>query len=179
MFLFPKRGLEMSKYVNDPNSKQRPHVYDLYGVINHIGNSLYSGHYTSFARTHSSDDSTKDELGWRLFDDSHVSKIRHEEAVQTRDASVLFDRWRTDDAVGQGSDQEVNTFMSQTPSTTTSDDRGSKESDEEAFTSHLYHGSSDSKLFNRVKTEGSKGDDLRMEDIEELTNDSDMECSGD
>jgi hypothetical protein len=73
-------------------------VYDLYGVINHIGNSLYSGHYTAFCRTHDSSDTTKDELGWRLFDDSRVVSIKNEEHVITPDAYVLMYRLRSNSA---------------------------------------------------------------------------------
>lgn len=85
----------MSKYVKESNIAQneiKNFKYDLYGVINHLGQSLYLGHYTSFARTHEKLDSTKDELGWRLFDDSKSISIKNKEQIVTRDAYVLLYR---------------------------------------------------------------------------------------
>lgn len=38
------------------------HIYDLYGVVNHMGGML-GGHYTSYARTPHPSDDTRDELG--------------------------------------------------------------------------------------------------------------------
>ena len=90
---FPLRNLDMSKYLTQ--SDQNDHSYDLCGVINHLGQSLYLGHYTSFARSHDKLDSSNDELGWRLFDDSHVSSVKTEDQIVTRDAYVLFYRQRT------------------------------------------------------------------------------------
>ena len=85
----------MSKYVKESNIAQneiKNFKYDLYGVINHLGQSIYLGHYTSFARTHEKLDSTKDELGWRLFDDSKSISIKNKEQIVTRDAYVLLYR---------------------------------------------------------------------------------------
>lgn len=83
----------MSKYVLDPMNT-KAYVYDLCGVINHLGHSLSMGHYTAFVRTHHTLDSTQDELGWRLFDDSRVVKIDNPTRVVTHDAYVLMYRLR-------------------------------------------------------------------------------------
>lgn len=85
----------MSKYVLNPMNTEN-YIYDLCGVINHLGHSLSMGHYTAFARTHHRLDSTQDEVGWRLFDDSRVVEIKNPSArVVTQDAYVLLYRLRT------------------------------------------------------------------------------------
>ncbi len=63
----------MSPYVIDDNNKKNC-VYDLYGVINHIGNSLYLGHYTAFARTHHKKDTTTDEIGYKQTNKKEIKK---------------------------------------------------------------------------------------------------------
>jgi hypothetical protein len=83
----------MSQYVTDIANKTN-YIYDLCGVINHIGQSLYLGHYTAFSRTHNRKDSNKDELGWRLFDDSHVQTVNNLDHIVTQDAYVLVYRLR-------------------------------------------------------------------------------------
>lgn len=70
------------------------HIYDLCGVINHLGHSISSGHYTAFARTHLAHDSIQDELGWRYFDDSRVAEVKNSHKVVTNDAYVLMYRLR-------------------------------------------------------------------------------------
>jgi hypothetical protein len=89
-----KRNLNLSQYISDP-SNQTPHIYDLCSVINHIGQSLYLGHYTAFARTHDKLDSSKDELGWRLFDDARVQSVNNLDHLVSQDAYVLVYRLRT------------------------------------------------------------------------------------
>ncbi len=89
-----KRNLNLSQYISDP-SNQTPHIYDLCSVINHIGQSLYLGHYTAFARTHDNLDSSKDELGWRLFDDARVQSVNNLDHLVSQDAYVLVYRLRT------------------------------------------------------------------------------------
>jgi hypothetical protein len=81
-------------------------VYDLCGVVNHIGSSLYSGHYTAFSRTHDANDTAKDELGWRLFDDSRVVSVKNEEQVITPDAYVLMYRLRSGESIEQNCNRD-------------------------------------------------------------------------
>ncbi len=83
----------MSKYISDPTNKT-PYIYDLCSVINHIGQSLYLGHYTAFARTHDKLDSSQDELGWRHFDDADVQPVNNLDHIVTQDAYVLIYRLR-------------------------------------------------------------------------------------
>lgn len=83
----------MSKYVLNKNDN-KSYVYDLCGVINHLGNSLSLGHYTAFARTHDSSDSTKDEFEWRLFDDERVMNVKNPKHIVSQDAYVLMYRLR-------------------------------------------------------------------------------------
>lgn len=85
---YPIKNLKLSQYIADPTNKIN-YTYDLCGIINHIGQSLYLGHYTAFSRTHDKNDSTKDELGWRLFDDAHVQAVTNLDNLVTQDAYVL------------------------------------------------------------------------------------------
>lgn len=91
----------MSQYISDPANTTK-YNYDLCGVINHIGQSLYLGHYTAFSRTHDRNNSTKDELGWRLFDDSHVQSVTNLDHLITQDAYVLVYRLRDDQSSTPG-----------------------------------------------------------------------------
>lgn len=89
----------MSKYVLNPMDKSS-HIYDLCGVINHLGHSLSMGHYTSYARTHDPHNSTQDELGWRLFDDEHVVMLKNPAQIVSQDAYVLMYRLRDIGGIG-------------------------------------------------------------------------------
>ena len=56
---FPLYNLDMSNYISDPlkhSKNNNENIYDLNSVINHLGDSLYSGHYTAFSRCHDSED---------------------------------------------------------------------------------------------------------------------------
>ena len=85
----------MSKYLINPNTEANNHVYDLCGIINHLGQSLSLGHYTAFARTHDKHETCKDEISWRLFDDQHVQYVQNENQIFSREAYVLMYRLRS------------------------------------------------------------------------------------
>jgi hypothetical protein len=56
---FPLHNLDMSNYIYDPlkhSKNNNEYIYDLNSVINHLGDSLYSGHYTAFSRCHDAND---------------------------------------------------------------------------------------------------------------------------
>ncbi|XP_078342012.1 ubiquitin carboxyl-terminal hydrolase 19-like isoform X3 [Crassostrea virginica] len=92
MVEFPVRGLDLSPYTKvGPNTS--PPVYDLYAVVNHYGGIL-GGHYTAFVRSPDLRDPTKNELDWRLCDDSRVTDILGERSVVTKGAYLLFYRKR-------------------------------------------------------------------------------------
>ena len=93
----------MSQYVIGPNKGNC--IYDLCGVINHIGQSLYLGHYTAFARMHDRDNTANDEVGWRLFDDSNVSPIKNKEHIVSQDAYVLLYRLRTKNTMSEANSE--------------------------------------------------------------------------
>ncbi|XP_046561089.1 LOW QUALITY PROTEIN: ubiquitin carboxyl-terminal hydrolase 19-like [Haliotis rubra] len=99
MVEFPTRGLDLSKFIlgKTPSVQQHP-VYDLYGVINHHGGIL-GGHYTSYVRCTDTVDPLKNEVDWRLCDDSRVSSISNEKNVVTRAAYLLFYRKRTNEPI--------------------------------------------------------------------------------
>jgi ubiquitin C-terminal hydrolase len=86
---FPLRGLDMKPHLkqyyaatSDAKLPSQPDpVYDLYGVVNHMGSS-YGGHYIAYAK-HPYNDT------WYEYDDSHVTPIR-EEDVRSKSAYVLF-----------------------------------------------------------------------------------------
>lgn len=93
---YPIKNLNMSQYIVNPKN-QMNYVYDLCGIINHIGQSLYLGHYTAYSRTHAKSNTTQDELGWRLFDDAHVQTVNNPENIVSQDAYVLVYTLRNDD----------------------------------------------------------------------------------
>lgn len=86
----------MSKYLINTNQglSEKNSVYDLCGVVNHIGQSLSVGHYTAVTRTHDRCDTTKDEICWRLFDDQDVSTVQNEGQIVSKNAYVLMYRLR-------------------------------------------------------------------------------------
>lgn len=90
---FPLFGLNMSEFL--VNNDKKNVIYDLCGVVNHLGNSLSVGHYTAFARTHDKIDTTKNELGWRLFDDQIVIPVKSISQIINKDAYVLMYRLRS------------------------------------------------------------------------------------
>ncbi|KAK7476332.1 hypothetical protein BaRGS_00032450, partial [Batillaria attramentaria] len=91
---FPTRGLDMTPFtVGTQKPGDPPPIYDLYGVVNHHGGIL-GGHYTSFVRCADLNTPLKNEVGWRLCDDSRVTQISGEKNVQTRAAYLLFYRRR-------------------------------------------------------------------------------------
>ena len=67
-----------SPQLGDPKSC----VYDLYGVVHHMG-SLYGGHYVASAKNFCSGN-------WLNYDDSYVQPIRSESQVVSSSAYVLF-----------------------------------------------------------------------------------------
>jgi ubiquitin C-terminal hydrolase len=80
---FPLLGLHLVKYV--VGYQKESFVYDLYGVCNHMGNSLKGGHYNAFVRISSHQ--------WVEFDDTDVKPIPVANVV-TPNAYVLFYRKR-------------------------------------------------------------------------------------
>jgi hypothetical protein len=77
---FPLSGLDLSPFTvgRDPE----PPIYDLYGVTNHHGYGLGSGHYSAYAMNPAHDQ-------WFHFNDARVSRL-DEGRVQSSDAYVLF-----------------------------------------------------------------------------------------
>lgn len=67
---FPLEGLNLQPYM-PVEPEDGPAVYDLYGVINHMG-QLFDGHYNAYARLLTAHDSRLADIDWRFFDDAHV-----------------------------------------------------------------------------------------------------------
>jgi ubiquitin carboxyl-terminal hydrolase 8 len=96
---FPTDCLDLGHYIPASEKNQFcdpyvPAVYDLFGVINHIGR-LGFGHYTAFARKW---DETSLSTVWTLFDDSNTRCIGESETIRETVVSpaayVLFYRRR-------------------------------------------------------------------------------------
>jgi hypothetical protein len=79
-FMWPHAGAEQA-------------VFELYGVVNHIGTSLDHGHYTAHAHVDGFVDG-EGPGGWYHFDDVRVSKSSSEE-IQPEHAYILFYRKRS------------------------------------------------------------------------------------
>jgi len=65
---FPIKNLDLSSYVNessDPTTKDC--VYDLVGIVNHIGN-LHGGHYIAECKN-------PNDKRWYCFNDSNVAEM--------------------------------------------------------------------------------------------------------
>jgi len=81
---FPLEGLDLKDCLV---RKEQNSIYDLYGVINHMG-SIGGGHYTAYVHSPSFED-------WVEFDDENVQKLDKEQIV-SKAAYVLFYRRRDD-----------------------------------------------------------------------------------
>ncbi|XP_033746045.1 ubiquitin carboxyl-terminal hydrolase 19-like [Pecten maximus] len=94
MVEFPVRGLDLSQfYIGARPKNEPPPVYDLYAVVNHYGGIL-GGHYTAFVRCADLTDTSKNDVDWRLCDDSRVTSVSNEKNIMTRGAYLLFYRRR-------------------------------------------------------------------------------------
>ncbi|CAF0984223.1 unnamed protein product [Adineta steineri] len=89
---FPVHDLNMGPYCSSTSDSSQTR-YDLFSIINHRG-SAWFGHYTSHARLLSYNDPAKTEIGWRNFDDEHVSSLSNDKDLVRSDAYVLFYRHR-------------------------------------------------------------------------------------
>ena len=78
---FPVDNFDMSPYL----SGYSPHkyTYELYGVINHIGN-MNNGHYTSFVKNSQNE--------WYHFDDEVIKRVSSNNFLKTPHAYCLFYR---------------------------------------------------------------------------------------
>jgi len=87
---YPLNDFDISPFVAKETRirMEHPQVYDLCGVITHSG-SMRMGHYTCFTRMIGLED--QEEVGWRLFDDDSVRKIKSSK-VNCSDAYVLVYR---------------------------------------------------------------------------------------
>ncbi|XP_076812613.1 ubiquitin carboxyl-terminal hydrolase 19-like isoform X3 [Clavelina lepadiformis] len=89
---FPTSGLDMSPYCITKRDG-KPQIYDLFAVVNHHG-GIFGGHYTSYVRLSDLGNSRESTVGWRLCDDSHVTRIPSEKQVVTKAAYVMLYRRR-------------------------------------------------------------------------------------
>jgi len=81
---YPVEGLDMSPFVKiDPEDK----IYDLFGVVCHVGMIACAGHYTAFCLN-------PVDMKWYYYDDSNVREVKKEQVV-TRNAYILFYKKRS------------------------------------------------------------------------------------
>lgn len=94
---FPIHNLDMSPYCSSSTTTDDNYSlqsrYDLYGIVNHRGSASF-GHYISHAKLLGFNDPVKTEIGWRIFDDQHVSQLGSTKDLVKSDAYVLFYRHR-------------------------------------------------------------------------------------
>jgi uncharacterized UBP type Zn finger protein len=84
MIDYPVEGLDMSPFVKlDPQDK----IYDLFGVVCHVGMIACAGHYTAFCLN-------PVDNKWYYYDDSNVREVKKEQVV-TRNAYILFYKKRS------------------------------------------------------------------------------------
>lgn len=86
---FPVDGLDMSKYVLNPEQKKTKQIYNLIGVANHFG-GLGGGHYTAYAKNFLQN-------AWYSFDDAMVNPVSSNNIVN-RSAYVLFYQLQEDES---------------------------------------------------------------------------------
>jgi len=81
---YPVEGLDLTPFVKlDSNDK----IYDLFGVVCHVGPIACAGHYTAFClNTH--------DQKWYYFDDANVREVRKDQVV-SRNAYILFYKKRS------------------------------------------------------------------------------------
>ena len=83
---FPLTNFDLSSFV--VGYKKETFVYDLYAVCNHIGTSLYGGHYTTFIKI----DSDAEQQNWCEFDDQQIRSVTSEKEIISSNAYILFYR---------------------------------------------------------------------------------------
>ena len=88
---FPIENLDLSKYVIGYNA--RKYVYDLYGVVNHIGD-VHGGHYTAFVLGQGPDQSQETEKKWYHCNDDRIEMVEDPRQIITPMAYVFFYRIR-------------------------------------------------------------------------------------
>ena len=81
-----QKQIEFPATLKLPLSDGRKCEYILAGIVNHIGGSATSGHYTAFVRRTGKQDSTQ----WLSMDDSFVEPVSEKTVLRNKDAYVLF-----------------------------------------------------------------------------------------
>jgi ubiquitin C-terminal hydrolase len=87
---FPIENLDLSKYVIGYNA--RKYIYDLYGVVNHIGD-VHGGHYTAFVLPTTSTVQGQDKK-WYHCNDDRIEIVQDPRQIITPMAYVFFYRIR-------------------------------------------------------------------------------------
>ncbi|CAB1114379.1 unnamed protein product [Ectocarpus sp. CCAP 1310/34] len=75
--------MDMAPYIGPPTSRagaRQPDMYDLTGVVHHIGQTTNKGHYVAFVRLPGQ--------WWRRYDDAKVTEVVASQAL-TKNALIL------------------------------------------------------------------------------------------
>ena len=80
------KPIAFPKVLNLPLSDERLCVYELTGVVIHVGGSATSGHYTAYVKKLQADGSYQ----WFYLDDSHVDKVSEKTVLRQKNAYLLF-----------------------------------------------------------------------------------------
>ena len=62
---FPLKGLDMTSYLRTPSSGEEEEIYDLFGVVEHVGRRMDGGHYIAYVRAK---DSFGKDIWWKCND---------------------------------------------------------------------------------------------------------------
>ena len=84
---FPITGLNISEHILDEYQESKTTIYDLMGVIQHIGQTIQGGHYVSLCK-HSTGK-------WHRFNDDHVEQINETEIVNGNAYILIYMRQRS------------------------------------------------------------------------------------
>lgn len=78
---FPIDNLSVPNLVNERNKECNTTRYNLFAVVNHLGVSSTSGHYTLYMR---------DDKKWLKFDDENVVQIRKERVISSNAYTLVY-----------------------------------------------------------------------------------------
>jgi ubiquitin C-terminal hydrolase len=78
---FPIDNLSVPNLVNERNEECNTTRYNLFAVVNHLGVSSTSGHYTLYMR---------DDKKWLKFDDENVVQIRKERVISSNAYTLVY-----------------------------------------------------------------------------------------
>ncbi|KRX00231.1 hypothetical protein PPERSA_10730 [Pseudocohnilembus persalinus] len=85
----PKKSLSLSPWITEQKQKtqQNNQIYDLYGIVNHIGNGS-GGHYTAYVQVKKED--SQNNQKWVQFDDENVTYIDENNLISNKSYMLFY-----------------------------------------------------------------------------------------